>query len=198
VLPRTVSISPLATFVANRLEFGVDTSGLALSPQLFGTSNFFESCEAEAEDEAEDETENGDEDEDDDKDTDNRPANAFLRWVHIALELPNGEIVLLAEREADGLLNVEWAGAPAFKLISMQRLNANTGETQRAVAASLSLFRGETMYPEPLLQGALKRVLNTPHSESIARGFVGLRGRHSCWDRSDLEKVATVFNTHVP
>jgi hypothetical protein len=187
VLPSTVSISSLASFVANRLDFGVDTSGLALSPRLFGTSNFFESCEAESGGGGDGNGEG--------------PANAFLRWVDCALQLTSGQIVLVSEREADGLLNVLWVdgdsavGGPTFKLPSMQHLNASMGEAQRVAAASLCLFRGETMYPEHLqLREPLKKVLEeTPQSASIARGFVDLRGKHSCWDRSDLEKVATVF-----
>lgn len=163
-LPSDANVLSLAAFVKTRIKFGVDASDLALSPNLYGTHNFFESCTA------------------------GGHVNEFLRWVDAVIELPSGDVLLVSEREADSILGLMWdSEVRPFKFVSMQDFDADS-----STRASLRLFRGQTVCPSDL-QEQLKAILRGTASELVARTFVNLRGRHTSWDRSDLEKVATVF-----
>ena len=165
-LPSDANVLSLAAFVKTRIKFGVDASDLALSPNLYGTHNFFESCTA------------------------GGHVNEFLRWVDAVIELPSGDVLLVSEREADSILGLMWdSEVRPFKFVSMQDFDADSSTGTRA---SLRLFRGQTVCPSDL-QEQLKAILRGTASELVARTFVNLRGRHTSWDRSDLEKVATVF-----
>lgn len=167
-LPSDASVKLLSAFVKARIKFGVDVSDLALSPNLYGTENFFESCIASS--------------------TTGSHINEFLRWVDAVIVLPCGDVLLVSEREADSILEQMFAcEAHPFKFVSMQDLDADS-----FTLASLCLFRGETKCRSEL-QEQLKVILRSTASEQVARTFVGLRGRNSSWDHSDLEKVATVF-----
>ena len=76
----------------------------------------------------------------------------------------------------------------------MQELGADRDKSRAAAIASLWLFRGETTCPVQLRRDT-KAILMPcgAGSELAARAFVELRGRHSSWDRSDLETLATTF-----
>jgi hypothetical protein len=182
-LPRAAKVQSLQSFVNKRLDFGAGGSSLSFSPCLYGTNNFFESCEGAF---------------------GPRALNKFLRWVDTAIQLPCGHVVLLSEREADAILGEMFAftsSPPKFQFLSIHELYGISSD--KHVAASLRLFRGETMCPPNLrsrLQGVLTgegSALGKKTSEHVARAFVNMRGRFPSWDRSDLEKVATTF-TFLP
>ena len=114
----------------------------------------------------------------------------------------------MSEREADSILGQMWhwkdTGRLApYQFSSMKDLAADTSirrgrsltkrRDHNLALASLGLFRGQTECPSNR-QEQLKQILAGTASELVARTFVNLRGRHSSWDRSDLEGVATVFN----
>jgi hypothetical protein len=178
-----VRVQLLQTFVEARIKFEVDASSLAFSQHLYGTQNFFESCNSAG------------------------PLNEYLRPVGFVIQLPSDDFILVSEREADAIRGemhrrYDISTPPMFKLLGMQDLDACLSKCKPRiveVAASLRLFRGKTICPTQL-RPALRAILTGSESapgihtsKSVARTFVKLRGRDAFWDRSDLEEVSTTY-----
>ena len=138
--------------------------------------------------------------------------NEYLRPLDAALLLPSGEVVLLSERELDGLLEVLWAGGggaggSVVALLSLRY--ANRAFPQRArpkLAASLKpagrdllsrlaaselvsvqLFNGAATYEGQEQQGELVRMVRG--RMEAAEALVAMRGALPLFPRSDLQKA---------
>jgi hypothetical protein len=135
--------------------------------------------------------------------------NEYLRPLDALLAFPDGQAVLLSEREADGLLRTlrlgggrKAAGASLQSLCYAEEAEAVEGGVGEAVLAagavpaarlrppelaSMAMFNGQAAYGSARVRAAVRQLAARHRQE--AEAIVTLRGKLPALARSDLERA---------
>jgi hypothetical protein len=127
----------------------------------------------------------------------------YLRPVNAVLVAPDDRIVLISAYELDMLLPIWWKASKKnpkatlqhlFTLVSEEGCGRDQVSTTNENMAFTKLFRGHVQFTE-LEQKVLGEALrNVDESNLVVQELLGMRGRLSFYDRSDLEIISTKFH----
>ncbi|KAH9126266.1 hypothetical protein AeMF1_003292 [Aphanomyces euteiches] len=169
-----ISVKPLA-YVAQVAA----AEGLALvkwPPTLFGTINFFSTIKS--------------------------PSLDNIRLADAVLVLPNGEWVLLSDKEADAILELLCENSEtSVGYINFSALKSSPGHSSKGAMLSfnidsvrdnevvaLALFNGETMFPGAMQQRIIKYMVAEQGCHQALFDLPAARGKQQNWDCSDLKQ----------
>ena len=141
-------------------------------------------------------------------------ANDYLRLVDFFLVFQNGDVLLISEKEADGILKLTWTNnCRTFVMMSLtyarKRQNATSNVTFQAplnptgcfqvsdeALAALALFQGVVMFPKEEEKRAVREILSGDFAKQIAVLFCEMRGLDSSYPRSDLQTICTRYDVN--
>ncbi|KAG9403249.1 hypothetical protein AC1031_005895 [Aphanomyces cochlioides] len=169
-----INVKPLA-YVAQIAA----AEGLALvkwPPTLFGTINFFSTIQS--------------------------PSLDNIRLADAVLVLPNGEWVLLSDKEADAILELLWENSEtSVGYLNFSALKSSPGHSSKRAMLSfnidsvrdnevvaLALFNGETMFPGAMQQRIIKYMVAEQGCHQALFDLLAARGKQQNWDCSDLKQ----------
>ena len=194
-----ISVDKLKNFVETKIFYNghpikeslTSDSGVKFPDNIYGTHNFFLTCE-------------------EDSSNINRvtSSNEYLRLVDFFLIFSNGDIVLLSEREADKVLEF-WrkTKCETFSLVNLTYARkreengrikfetpvGNSFAVTHETLTALAFFQGQVMFSKEENQNNLKSMLASAYAKLIAPTFCQMRGLGFSYSRSDLELICNRY-----